>query len=102
MSKPGLEQGVKLGWRDQRAIRLELVQLARTTTHRAYTLRWDGDRLYEFRAWPNGRVMRVRVNEKGLAVELPTRLLAGLLPARTAALAAGAAVAALDVLSRVL
>lgn len=100
--KPGLEQGQRLSLANKRAIRAEVVQLARQTGTRAYTVRYDGDARVEFRAWPDGRCVVSPVEARGVSLEPPRRVTpAGVSTRAVAAGGAGLAVLA-DVLTRLI
>lgn len=70
--KAGKEKGVALTTEDVELIRAELQNEALRTGYRAYTYRYDGDDLTEFRAWPNGPMLRSPVERSGLSLAAPT------------------------------
>lgn len=92
--KPGLTKGKRLSTADKRAIRGELVTLARTTGARAYSFRWDGDTKVEFRAWPDGKCVVSPVADNGVSTAPQRKLtLAGVEARLVGAAAVGVAVA---------
>ncbi len=72
--KPGTEPGQRLTLADKRTIRAELVQVARQTGTRAFSFRYDGDVLVEFRAFPDGKCVVSKVTEAGVSVEPQRRV----------------------------
>ncbi len=93
--KPGTEQGKSLTLADKRAIRAELVHVARTTDARSFTFRWDDDQMVEFRAFPDGKCVESKVTDAGISVEPQRGLTRAGVPARVAwAVGAGVAVVA--------
>ena len=69
--KPGVIPGARLSASDIEQIRAEVMAHAARTGYRAYTLRYDGDELVEFRGWPSGELLRSRVERDGLSLEPP-------------------------------
>ena len=73
--KPGTVKGQKLSAADHRAIRDELVGLAKQTGSRAFTVRYDGDGRFEFRAWPNGKMVKQPLDDAvDISVDVPRLL----------------------------
>lgn len=102
MSVPGTEKGTRLTVAEKRAIRAELVRLARTTGHRAYRFAWDRDGKVQVTAFPSGKSTIERVSDAGLSLEPRRRLLAAGVSARVVGVACAALAVAADVASRVL
>ena len=102
MTKPGTVRGQPLTLADKREIRRELVALSQHSGTRAFTYRYDGDDLREFRAWPSGKFVTSRCLPSGTSLEPPRRLLAFGVSHRVVGIAAAAGVLGLDLLSRLI
>lgn len=103
MTKPGVERGRKLTLADKRQIRAEVVAMARQTGARAFTIRYDGDTKFEFRAWPDGRCVKQKLSaERDLSVAPATRIILTGVEARVVGVAVVVLAIVGEVLSRVL
>jgi hypothetical protein len=79
---PGTTKGRRLSTAERRAIRANLVRLARQTGARTYQFAWDRDQKVQITAFPSGRSTVKDVDDAGLSLE-PERLLTALgVPAR--------------------
>ncbi len=100
--KPGTEQGKSLTLADKRAIRAELVHVARTTDARSFTFRWDDDQMVEFRAFPDGKCVESKVTDSGISVEPQRGVTAAGVSTRVVWAAVVVVVVVADVLTRLL